>query len=114
MGRSIGIIVLLQALGALVLVTAGVYLVTQSTPTALVFGAIAMATAPAATVDVLAEYGAEGPHDHDAAGRDRHRRRADADRVQHRGRAGRADAGRGELSIGDILVGARAMCRCWT
>ncbi|MBN2303786.1 MAG: cation:proton antiporter [Anaerolineae bacterium] len=61
MGRSITIIVILQALGAFVLVAGGVYLITSSTATALVFGAIAMATAPAATVDVLAEYGAEGP-----------------------------------------------------
>ena len=60
-GRNIGIIVVLQALGAFVLVAIGVFLVTHSTPTALIFGAIAMATAPAATVDVLAEYAADGP-----------------------------------------------------
>ncbi|MBN1678898.1 MAG: cation:proton antiporter [Anaerolineae bacterium] len=61
LGRSIIIIVVLQAIGAFVLVASGVYLVTGSLPTALIFGAIAMATAPAATVDVLTEYGAEGP-----------------------------------------------------
>lgn len=61
LGRSILIIVVLQAAGAFVLVFSGVHLLTGSTPAALVFGAIAMATAPAATVDVLAEYGAEGP-----------------------------------------------------
>lgn len=61
LGRSIIIIVLLQALGAFVLVFTGVHLITGSTAAALVLGSIAMATAPAATVDVLAEYGAEGP-----------------------------------------------------
>ncbi len=61
LGRSIMTIVVLQALGAFVFVAAGVYLVTGSTPAALIFGAIGMATAPAATVDVLTEYGAEGP-----------------------------------------------------
>ncbi len=61
LGRSIIVIVIFQALGAFLLVFAGVYLITGSTPAALVLGAISMATAPAATVDVLTEYGAEGP-----------------------------------------------------
>lgn len=61
MGRCILIVVMFQALGAFLLVFSGVYLLTGSTPLALVLGAIGMATAPAATVDVLAEYGAEGP-----------------------------------------------------
>jgi len=61
LGKSIITIVVLQAAGAFALVAAGTLLVTGSTPTALIFGALAMATAPAATVDVLAEYGAEGP-----------------------------------------------------
>jgi len=39
----------------------GVYWLTASAYTALIFGALASATAPAATVDVLAEYGASGP-----------------------------------------------------
>jgi Kef-type K+ transport system membrane component KefB len=61
LGKSIVIIVLFQAAGAFLLVAAGVYLITGSLPTALIFGSIAMATAPAATVDVLTEYQAEGP-----------------------------------------------------
>ena len=36
-------------------------MITHSTYTALVFGALSAATAPAATVDVLAEYRAKGP-----------------------------------------------------
>jgi Kef-type K+ transport system membrane component KefB len=61
LGRSILIIVVLQAAGAFLLVALGVFLITGSSPAAIVFGAIAMATAPAATVDVLTEYRAEGP-----------------------------------------------------
>jgi Kef-type K+ transport system membrane component KefB len=61
LGRSIITIVFSQAAGAFALVFAGVYLITQDVAAAMIFGAIGMATAPAATVDVLAEYGAEGP-----------------------------------------------------
>ncbi len=61
LGRSILVIVLLEALGTFVLVSVGIYLVTGSWPTAILFGALASATAPAATVDVLAEYDAKGP-----------------------------------------------------
>jgi Kef-type K+ transport system membrane component KefB len=61
LGRSIITIVFSQAAGAFVLIFAGVYLITQDMAAAMIFGAIGMATAPAATVDVLAEYGAEGP-----------------------------------------------------
>lgn len=61
LGRSILIIVLVQAAGAFFLVWGGVYLITGDLPVSMILGAIAMATAPAATVDVLAEYGAEGP-----------------------------------------------------
>jgi NhaP-type Na+/H+ or K+/H+ antiporter len=61
LGRSILFILLGEAFGALLLVAGGVYLITHSTYTALVFGALAAATAPAATVDVLAEYRAKGP-----------------------------------------------------
>jgi NhaP-type Na+/H+ or K+/H+ antiporter len=60
LGRSIVFILLGEAFGALLLVAGGVYLITHSTYTALVFGALAAATAPAATVDVLAEYRAKG------------------------------------------------------
>ncbi len=61
LGRSILFILIGEAFGALLLVGGGVYLLTGSVYTALVFGALAAATAPAATVDVLAEYRAEGP-----------------------------------------------------
>jgi Kef-type K+ transport system membrane component KefB len=61
LGRSILFILLCEAFCTLLLVTGGVYLITHSTYTALVFGALAAATAPAATVDVLAEYRAKGP-----------------------------------------------------
>jgi len=61
MGRSILLIVLFEAFGAFVLVGAGVYALTGELQTGLIFGALASATAPAATVDVLAEYKAAGP-----------------------------------------------------
>jgi Kef-type K+ transport system membrane component KefB len=61
LGRSIVFILFFEALGAFALVTAGVYAITQSWYTALIFGAVSSATAPAATVDVLAEYDAKGP-----------------------------------------------------
>jgi len=61
MGRMILLIVLGESLGTFLLVAAGVYVLTGSNYTALIFGALAAATAPAATVDVLAEYRAEGP-----------------------------------------------------
>jgi len=61
LGRSISFILVFEALGTSILVAAGIYLIVQDLPTALIFGAIASATAPAATVDVLAEYDAQGP-----------------------------------------------------
>ncbi|HHS97339.1 MAG TPA: cation:proton antiporter [Chloroflexi bacterium] len=61
MGPTILAILLGEAVGTFLLVTAGVYLLTGSDYTALIFGALAAATAPAATVDVLAEYRAKGP-----------------------------------------------------
>ena len=61
LGRSIIFILIFEALGAFALVGAGVYAITQSLHTALIFGALASATAPAATVDVLAEYDSKGP-----------------------------------------------------
>jgi NhaP-type Na+/H+ or K+/H+ antiporter len=61
LGKSILLIVLCEATGAFVLVGLGTYTVTQSIPSALIFGALASATAPAATVDVLAEYESAGP-----------------------------------------------------
>jgi len=61
LGRSILFILLFEAIGTFILVTLGIYALTQSFHTALIFGALASATAPAATVDVLAEYDAKGP-----------------------------------------------------
>jgi len=60
-GRSILTILIFEAFGAFFLVATGVYLFTRDLNTALMFGAISTATAPAATVDVLAEYDAKGP-----------------------------------------------------
>ncbi len=60
-GRSVLSILIFEAFGAFILVSAGVYLFTRDLNTALMFGAISTATAPAATVDVLAEYDAKGP-----------------------------------------------------
>ncbi len=61
LGRSITFILIFEAIGTFLIVTAGVYAWTQSIYTALIFGAISSATAPAATVDVLAEYDSAGP-----------------------------------------------------
>jgi Kef-type K+ transport system membrane component KefB len=61
LGRTIFFILAFEAFGAFILVAAGVYLLTGLDYTALIFGALAAATAPAATVDVLAEYRTEGP-----------------------------------------------------
>jgi len=59
--RSIFTILLFESFGTFLLVSAGIYLITRSLHTALIFGALSSATAPAATVDVLAEYDAKGP-----------------------------------------------------
>ena len=61
LGRCLIIILICEAIGTFLIVTAGIYAITQSIHTALIFGALASATAPAATVDVLAEYDAKGP-----------------------------------------------------
>lgn len=61
LGRSISFILLFEAIGTFALVALGIYTITGSLYTALIFGALASATAPAATVDVLAEYDAKGP-----------------------------------------------------
>jgi Kef-type K+ transport system membrane component KefB len=60
-GRSIFTILLFESFGTFLLVSAGIYFITGSVYTALIFGALSSATAPAATVDVLAEYKAKGP-----------------------------------------------------
>lgn len=61
LGKSIIWISALETLGATVLVTTAVYIYTRKLYIALIFGALAAATAPAATVDVLREYQASGP-----------------------------------------------------
>lgn len=61
LGRSIVFILLFEAIGTFLLVSGGIVLITRSWHTAIIFGALASATAPAATVDVLAEYDAKGP-----------------------------------------------------
>mgnify|MGYP006287585859 CR=1 FL=1 len=61
LGKSIFSIALLESIGAFVVVTAAVYMIGRPLFMALLFGAIASATAPAATVMVLKEYNAEGP-----------------------------------------------------
>jgi Kef-type K+ transport system membrane component KefB len=61
LGRCLIIILIFESIGTFIIVTAGIYTITNSIHTALIFGALASATAPAATVDVLAEYDAKGP-----------------------------------------------------
>jgi len=61
LGRSIITITVLEALGAFFLVTLAVYAYMGELSVALIFGALACATAPAATVDVLREYRSSGP-----------------------------------------------------
>jgi len=62
MGKNILVIVILESIGAFSLVSLSVYfLAGQPIYIALLLGAIASATAPAATVMVLHEYNAEGP-----------------------------------------------------
>ncbi len=60
LGKTITYIVILQALAAFLIVAVCVYLIGQPLYMALLLGAIATATAPAATVMVLKEYNAEG------------------------------------------------------
>ncbi len=60
MGKSILWIAFLEAFGAFVLVGLSVWALTGKIYEGLVFGALASATAPAATVDVLQEYRCKG------------------------------------------------------
>jgi Kef-type K+ transport system membrane component KefB len=61
LGRCLIIILIFESIGTFLIVTAGIYAITDSIHTAFIFGALASATAPAATVDVLAEYDSKGP-----------------------------------------------------
>ena len=56
LGISIVAIAVFEALAAFMLVLVAVFLLTKNLPLALIFGALASATAPASTVDVLWEY----------------------------------------------------------
>lgn len=60
MGKGIGVITLLESFGAFLLVATGVYLLTGKLYLALIFGALAPASAPAGTVAVLQECKAKG------------------------------------------------------
>jgi Kef-type K+ transport system membrane component KefB len=60
-GKGIITIIFSESLGAFFLVGAGVYLLTHNLPIALIFGAMAPASAPAGTAAVLQEYKAKGP-----------------------------------------------------
>jgi Kef-type K+ transport system membrane component KefB len=61
LGKSITIISIFEGVGAFILVTAAVTLLTGELWIGLIFGGISVATAPAATTDVLREYRSSGP-----------------------------------------------------
>ena len=61
LGRSIVFITLFEASLAFLLVTAVTFLIWRNLPFSLLLGAIASATAPAATVAVIQQYKAKGP-----------------------------------------------------
>ncbi|NQT34919.1 cation:proton antiporter [bacterium] len=60
LGRSILMISFFEAFSAFMLVTLAVWLITGKLYQGLIFGALASATAPAATIDVLEEYRCRG------------------------------------------------------
>ncbi len=60
LGKSIVVITILQTVGTFILVASAIFLYTKEMHTALIFGGLASATAPAATVLVLREYKASG------------------------------------------------------
>ncbi|HIE43569.1 MAG TPA: cation:proton antiporter [Candidatus Omnitrophica bacterium] len=61
LGKDIVFISLLEAFGAFILVSSIAYLFTKELYTFLILGAVASATAPAATVAVINQYRAKGP-----------------------------------------------------
>ncbi|MFC1522565.1 cation:proton antiporter [Elusimicrobiota bacterium] len=61
LGKGVMILLFAEALGAVFLVTLCVYFLTHQAHIALIFGALAAATAPAGTVAVLRECKAKGP-----------------------------------------------------
>ena len=60
-GRGIILVILTESFGAFLLVTLLVYLISGDLAMALIFGAIAPASAPAGTVAIIQEYRARGP-----------------------------------------------------
>lgn len=60
LGKGIVYIIFAESFGAFVFVFVAVYLFTRNFPVALIFGAIAPASAPAGTVAVIQEYQAKG------------------------------------------------------
>ncbi|HMA61014.1 MAG TPA: cation:proton antiporter [bacterium] len=60
LGSSIIYIILIESFGAFVIVFGGIYLLTGNLPMALIFAALAPASAPAGTVAVIKEYKAQG------------------------------------------------------
>lgn len=61
MGKSVFFIVILEAFSAFILVTLALLAIGKDLYFALIFGAIASATGPAATVMVMKEYNSKGP-----------------------------------------------------
>ena len=61
MGSGVISIILVESFGAFLVVMAVVYALTRNWPLALLFGAVAPASAPAGTVAVIQEYRAKGP-----------------------------------------------------
>ena len=60
MGKSIVAIIIGESFGAFILVFLGVYFITNDFPEAIIFAAMAPASAPAGTVAVMQEYKAKG------------------------------------------------------
>ncbi|MCD6531473.1 cation:proton antiporter [bacterium] len=60
-GKAVALIILLESFMAFLLVFVGTYLVTKDVALALIYGAMAPASAPAGTVAVIKEYRAHGP-----------------------------------------------------
>jgi Kef-type K+ transport system membrane component KefB len=60
LGTGIVSIILAESFGAFIVVTGAVFLLTRDLPMALIFGAMAPASAPAGTVAVIHEYRAKG------------------------------------------------------
>ena len=61
MGSGVITVILSESIMAFIMVTTFVWLITRNLPMALIFGAIAPASAPAGTVAVIKEYKAKGP-----------------------------------------------------